>query len=285
MLLSTMKDLKKLYGLSYKEISEKSGVSMGTVQKVFGGITSPRAKTLEELSKAFIDLDYPDIVAEHSRYSSGTSARKLKGSSNNEFEKLIPGKKNGEYTIYDYEKLPEDLRAELIDGSLYKMEAPSNIHQTIILELAMQLKNSIKKRKGSCKVFISPSDVELSEDEPTIVQPDLYIVCNKDMSKDSKRTHGAPDFIAEVISMSTRIKDKRLKHYKYANAGVREYWIIDPFHESVTTYNFEDDDMVSIYTFDDSIPLAIYNGVIKVDFSEIKDELISTFGSAKESNP
>ena len=47
MLLSEMKELKALYGLSYKDICEKSGVSMGTVQKVFGGVTSPRAKTLE----------------------------------------------------------------------------------------------------------------------------------------------------------------------------------------------------------------------------------------------
>ena len=279
MLLNTMIELKKLHGLSYKDISERSGVSIGTVQKVFGGITSPRAKTLEELSKAFVGLELPNMVAEQTMYSSGTSAIKNNDSSVSPFEKWIPGKQNGDYTIKDYESLPEDVRAELIDGKLFKMEAPSNIHQTIILELALQLKTAIKKRKGPCKVFISPSDVELDEDEPTIVQPDLYIVCNKDMSKDSKRTHGAPDFVAEVVSLSTRIKDKRIKHFKYANAGVREYWIIDPYHESITAYNFEDDDIVSIYSFDDVVPLAIYNGTIKIDFSDIKTELISTFGT------
>lgn len=278
MLLNTMIELKKLHGLSYKDISDRSGVSIGTVQKVFGGISSPRAKTLEELSKAFVGLELPNMVAEQTRYSSGTSAVK-KDASVNPFEKLIPGKQNGDYTIKEYESLPKDVRAELIDGKLFKMEAPSNIHQTIILELALQLKTAIKKRKGPCKVFISPSDVELDEDEPTIVQPDLYIVCNKDMSKDSKRTHGAPDFVAEVVSLSTRIKDKRIKHFKYANAGVREYWIIDPYHESITAYNFEDDDIVSIYSFDDVVPLAIYNGTIKIDFSDIKTELISTFGT------
>ena len=279
MLLSEMKELKALYGLSYKDICEKSGVSMGTVQKVFGGVTSPRAKTLEELSKAFSDLKFPEVVAEQSSYNPGTSAKK-QSYGYSPFEEWIPGKRNGEYTIDDYLKLPDDVRAELIDGRLYKLEAPSNVHQTIILEMATQLKNSIKKRKGPCKVIISPSDVELSEEEPTIIQPDIYIVCNIDKIKDAKRTRGNPDFIAEVISVSTRIKDKRLKLYKYAYSGVREYWIIDPFKESIIKYEFENDDNISIYSFDDIVPLSIYQNKISVDFRDIKAELIDTYGDS-----
>ena len=118
--------------------------------------------------------------------------------------------------------------------------------------------------------FISPVDVQLDCDDRTIVQPDLLILCDKDKYTPA-RIIGAPDFVAEVLSRSTRTKDIFIKLNKYRNAGVREYWIIDPAKKTVMVWDFENDDTVNIYGFRDSIPVGIYEGELVIDFSVIDD--------------
>lgn len=59
------------------------------------------------------------------------------------------------------------------------------------------------------------------------VQPDILIVCDRNKIT-SRCITGAPDFIVEILSPSTRDRDLHLKASKYADSGVREYWIIDP---------------------------------------------------------
>ena len=70
--------------------------------------------------------------------------------------------------------------------------------------------------------FVSPVDVQLDEDDRTVVQPDVLIVCDRSKFQNG-RVFGAPDFVVEVLSPSTSKKDSRLKLYKYGEAGVREY--------------------------------------------------------------
>ena len=311
MLLETMQAIRSEFHLSYKEIADRSGVPISTVQKVLGGVTTPRNKTAEELEKAFnsfieqgsprwlgaisfeelmIKGNHLDILerintlektanegmlAEKRVYDSGNGKRDNKSDSN-----IISfvGKKSGEYTVSDYESLPEDVKVELIDGYFYDMASPSKLHQAILIEMLFQLKSQIKKNKGGCKVYIAPSDVQL-DDERTIVQPDLFILCNKDMIKEVDRTHGAPEFVVEVLSNSTRRKDMTLKLNKYMNAGVKEYWIIDPDKYYIIKYCFDKADLANIYTFDDVVPLEIYDGKITVDFKLIKEELAEEFGA------
>ncbi len=102
-------------------------------------------------------------------------------------------------TLEQYEALPEDVRAEVFDGHIYYMASPSQIHQSILLELSTLLNSYVKNRKGNCKVFPAPFDVKLSDYPLTIVQPDIMIVCDKD-KLDENRCNGAPDFIIEIVS-------------------------------------------------------------------------------------
>ena len=115
--------------------------------------------------------------------------------------------RNMEYTIDDYYALPDRPRVELIDGDFYTMEAPSLAHQDIILELAVQFRECLKKQAHLHSelrhVFVSPCDVQLDADDYTMVQPDLFISC--DGSKLTKACFvGAPDLIVEVLSPSSR---------------------------------------------------------------------------------
>ncbi|MBR4759170.1 MAG: Uma2 family endonuclease [Lachnospiraceae bacterium] len=287
MLLEEMKLRKQQYGYSNHTIAEMSGVPVSTVQKVFGGFTKPRQSTLEKLTTAFSKLDASGKSAglhnlrETSGYVAGTSARSFSETDGQKRTSLdcFPGKKQGEFTLDDYYALPDDIRTELIDGAFYDiLSAPNWIHQTILLSLATMFKTKIKERKGPCKVFVAPCDVQICKDDKNMVEPDLFIVCDMRDQKDIRLIYGAPDFTLEILSPSTRSHDMVRKLNKYMDAGVREYWIVDPEKKQVYTYDFENNIDYNTYSFQDTIPVAIYHGEIQIEFSEILEELIEIYG-------
>lgn len=175
---------------------------------------------------------------------------------------------DGEYTVEDYYKLPEDERYELIDGYLFKMLAPTGLHQLIAGEIHRQIANFIYDRNGKCLPFIAPVDVQLDRDNRTMVEPDVVILCDKDKFL-NRVIYGAPDFVLEVISPSTSRKDYTLKLAKYENAGVREYWIVDPYKERILIYNFDDESVPMICGFENAQGINIYHGELKIDFTRI----------------
>ena len=174
-------------------------------------------------------------------------------------------------TLEQYEALPEDKRVEVFDDVVYDMASPSQEHQTISMELSTMLNTYIKAKKGSCRVFHAPFDVKLSEQPLTIVQPDLMIICDKD-KLDGKRCNGAPDFIIEIVSPSNPADDYIRKLYYYKNAGVREYWIVDPRRKTITVNYFEKNMLNIQYSFDSIIKVNIYEDLL-INFSEIADML------------
>lgn len=182
---------------------------------------------------------------------------------------------NGEYTIDDYLALPDDVRYELIDGVLIKMDSPTSDHQRIAGYLYHKIYSYIEERGGNCIPYIAPLDVQLDEDNRTMVQPDVIILCTPE--KDiKKRLFGAPDFVAEVLSPSTKNKDMVLKLSKYMNAGVREYWILDPQSRRVLTYWFgpaESEIGFATYTMFEDIPVRLYSGDCTINFSRLMEQL------------
>lgn len=190
-------------------------------------------------------------------------------------------KKQGEYTVEDYYALPGKCRVELIDGYLYNMAAPDYIHQVIAVQIAVQLDAWIKKGKGSCVVIVSPADVQLDKDNKTMVQPDLFVVCER--KKILKRVlYGAPDFAVEILSPSNTRKEQAVKHQKYKNAGMREYWVVDPEEKRVEVYDFEHGEEQSIWTFMDKIPVHIFEEELKIDFAEVYQAVKLLYGEEEE---
>lgn len=174
-------------------------------------------------------------------------------------------------TLEQYEALPENIRAEVYDGQIYYMASPSQIHQSILLELSTLINAYIKSKKGECKVFPAPFDVKLSDRPLTIVQPDIMIVCDKD-KLDGKRCNGAPDFIIEIISPGNPADDYIRKLYYYKNFGVREYWIVDPRRKTITVNYFEGNMLNIQYSFDSTIKVNIYDDLL-INFSDIAELL------------
>ena len=174
-------------------------------------------------------------------------------------------------TLEQYETLPEDTRVEVFDGVIYNMASPSQIHQTLLLELSTLLNSYIKQKKGPCKVFPAPFDVKLSDRPLTIVQPDIMIVCDKN-KLDGKRCNGAPDFIIEIVSPSNQADDYIQKLYYYKNYGVREYWIVDPNRKIVIVNYFEENLLNVPYTFNSIVKVNIYDDLY-INFSDITELL------------
>lgn len=180
------------------------------------------------------------------------------------------GRKQGEYTVDDYLNLTDDKRYELIDGVLYDMSPPTKRHQMLVGYLYHQLMICRDQHQGSCMPYVSPLDVQLDRDNKTMVQPDVIVNCDPEKEL-GPRLFGAPDFLAEVLSPSTSLKDRYTKLAKYKAAGVREFWIIDPDTEKVIVYLFHDDghDEIHLYTFEDAVPVDISGGMCRVKFADM----------------
>ncbi len=172
------------------------------------------------------------------------------------------------YTEEDYNNLPEDVRAELINGQIYYQAAPNRAHQEILSFLHVEISNYVRSKKGPCKVYPAPFAVKLQDDRETIVEPDISVICDPDKLTDRGCT-GAPDWIVEIVSPSNSSHDYVRKLNLYASAGVREYWIVNPMQESIYVYHLEETQFETIaYSFRDTVNSRIH-GDLKIDFSEL----------------
>ncbi len=165
-------------------------------------------------------------------------------------------------------QLGENRCIELIDGHLIINEMPDMDHQIIVQNLGEKIRDFIKRNKGKCKMFNVGINVFLDEDDYTLVIPDVVVLC--DRGKIGKKgIIGAPDWVIEVVSPSTRTNDYNRKMHKYMAAGVREYWIIDPLKEKIITYVEGETLMACVYDFTDHVPVYIYDGRLQICMSEL----------------
>lgn len=161
------------------------------------------------------------------------------------------------YTMDDIRALPEEIRAELVNGKIFIMQAPKTTHQRIVGRLYLEITNYIHERGGDCEAFLSPFGVYLKNDDSTYLLPDLTVICDRD-KLDEDGCHGAPDWVIEVISPSTSKRDYGKKLFLYRDAGVREYWVIDPARRIIMVYLFGQEEEAAIWRFEDEVPCSIY---------------------------
>lgn len=177
---------------------------------------------------------------------------------------VIEGKKT--YTVADIEALPEGERAELIDGEMFMMASPMFTHQSLLIWISVKIGQYITEKKGSCEVIPAPFSVYIADDRHNYVEPDIIVVCDQE-KLDEKGCHGAPDWIIEIVSPSSKYMDYVRKLTLYQNTGVREYWLVDPGRRCITVYGFERKEGPEQYSFSDKVKAGIYED-FWIDFSE-----------------
>lgn len=180
------------------------------------------------------------------------------------------------YSYADYLQWKFDEYVELIKGKVFKKmsPAPLNVHQRVVRDLGTEINNFLKGK--SCEMFMVPLDVRFPKTDAvddkiyTVVQPDITVVC--DTTKlDEKGCVGAPDMIVEVLSEGTAVRDWNFKYNLYEEAGVKEYWIIEPTQKSVTVFVLGKDNkyvQVAFYKAEATIPIHVLKD-FTVKWSEI----------------
>lgn len=304
MTVQELRSRKRELGYTNEMIANMSGVPLGTVNKIFAGVTaSPRYETMKALERILGQplqtspypaeavynnslivepaVSYGERAVQTWPYGERIEPVSPEGYAKDCGAKELPGlvresspryaqKKQGEFTWEDYENLPDNFRAELIDGVFFEMCTPSVMHQLIVSQIWNGINTYIQTKKGTCIPLMSPLAVRLDANDKTAVEPDVLVVC--DRGKIKKRwIWGAPDLVVEILSPSTKKKDMTLKLYKYEKAGVKEYWIVDPVKKKVLVYDFALDFDVRMYGFADRVPVGIFEGECEIDFRAIED--------------
>jgi len=171
-------------------------------------------------------------------------------------------KENRLFTYADYKvwELTEGERFEIIYGEAFAMAAPGARHQEILGALYSQFYEFLRGK--SCKVYPAPYDVRLfyrgNENDDTVVQPDITVVCDEH-KRGNEGCRGAPDLVIEILSPSNTAIEMERKLKLYQDAGVREYWIVDPENKGLTVYRFKEG-AIFFYTYNKNAiaPVGIF---------------------------
>jgi len=232
--IEDLKRRKLELGYSNEEIAQLTGVPLSTVQKIFAGITKHPRRDTLMALEALLRAPV------HFRRE-------------------------------DDDKFSPNARLEQLDGYLYEMETPPTIHQLMIPPLMEQLRNQSREYGITCTVCQTPLYVYLQKDD--LVSPDIFVVCDRNRFS-ARGLEGAPDLMIEIADLSTKKRDGGVKLYKYFDAGVREYWIIDPAEKVVMVYTLMNGyPFAEMYSFDAIVPVGIFDGKCKIDMAAAYGEV------------
>jgi Uma2 family endonuclease len=174
------------------------------------------------------------------------------------------------YSYADYLEWDENARYEIIEGEAYMLAAPSRLHQETSGNFYYSLRAFLEGK--SCRVYAAPFSVRLfpaeDQSDDTVVEPDIAVVCDP-ARLDDRGCNGPPDFIAEILSPAPARQDRILKFHKYREAGVREYWIVDPGERVVSAYFLKNGEYTAAnYGDTGTAPLRVLPGC-EIDLAKI----------------
>jgi len=294
--IKELKARKKVLKITTDEIAYLAELPYSTVSKIFTGETkNPKYITIEKIDQALLKIEqqrrieaykaaikeyienHPDEIFENSKFEK--IYRKDNDLSPDPIPFAVPltnaategslaVKKVSPISFEDYMNLETDRWTELINGKLVSASNPSYEHQVIVDGIGYAIKRYISDNGGKCKVFSSGLNLRFDEEDDTVVIPDVLVRCEQGTIMDYG-LYGAPDFVVEVTSPSTRSKDYHVKLEKYMTYGVKEYWIVDLQKRIVVTYQNDMPTIRAIYHFDDEVPVAIYEGELKIKIDDL----------------
>ena len=134
------------------------------------------------------------------------------------------------FTRADYDRLPEDLRVELIDGNLLKMASPTLRHQAIARALFLALLEVVDR----ARVYFGPVDFHV--DDRNVFVPDVVVLPEGFSPLPDQRGVSSALLVGEILSPSTSRRDRTLKAKRYLGAGVKEVWLVDPVARTIEVH-------------------------------------------------
>ena len=157
------------------------------------------------------------------------------------------------YSYADYLTWRFQERLEIFKGKISKMSpAPSTSHQKVSMKLTKFILQKFSDH--SCNLFAAPFDVRLLDKKNstkdneifTVVQPDLCVICD-DNKLDKRGAFGAPDLVIEILSPGNSKKELKYKFDLYEEAGVLEYWIVNPEDKTFLIYVLRNNEFIGLH--------------------------------------
>ncbi len=292
MIVEELRMRKKNLKLTTRELAILADLPQGTVSKIMTGETrNPSYITIEKLTDAIEKQEmlvrlraYQEAMhqyfAEHPEDAGDQEKFERIYRETNHLEDRVPipfaipkpdevlsdgnlALHDDRMTVSELSKLGEHREYELINGSLIVAEMAGVRHQRMVRKIGKFISEFVESKHGDCEVFDVGVNVYLDEDDYTLVIPDIAVVCDPSRICE-KGIIGAPDWIIEVVSASTRQTDYHKKLHKYMDAGVREYWIVDMDRSMVSVCVNGEPMQITIYGIHEEIPVNIYGGELRI---------------------
>lgn len=141
------------------------------------------------------------------------------------------------HTLADYERLPEHIRADFIEGELVMAPAPTYWHEWLLMRFVWEVGAVLGPGKND-RVFVSHFEVKTgSGEDAEAAQPDVVVLPEGTRPPHEKSKRPTPILVAEILSPATASYDRGAKLRFYGRAGVREAWILDPVTKTIEVHD------------------------------------------------
>nr|WP_315202179.1 Uma2 family endonuclease [uncultured Flavobacterium sp.] len=157
------------------------------------------------------------------------------------------------YSYADYLTWEFEERIELYKGKVFEIGAsPGTLHQKKLGNLIGSIWDNFKN--NSYNLFSAPFDVRLLDKKKstkdseifTVVQPDLCVICDEN-KLDQRGAFGVPNLVIEILSPGNSKKELKYKFDLYEEAGVLEYWIVNPEDKTFLIYVLRDKQFIGLH--------------------------------------
>ena len=145
----------------------------------------------------------------------------------------------GDWSEPAFLALPEGFpRIELSDGRLEILPMPTDRHQAILTAILLLLVERARHGRG----WARPAGLRLRLAPGRIREPDVAFLRKENERHKGEAQWTGADLVVEVVSGSAedRVRDHVIKRAEYAEAGIAEYWIVDPTEETFTVLSLEE---------------------------------------------
>ena len=160
-------------------------------------------------------------------------------------------------TVADLDLMPDDdNRYELFEGEVFVSRAPGLPHQRILTDLLVLFERHLKDHPIA-KVWPNPAVIF---DDFNAAIPDIVFVSNEHIEAiaSGEKVTGAPDLVIEIVSpgVENERRDRTVKRQAYSKFGVREYWVVDRYQQTIEVYQLEQGQLMLVTTLAQDDQLA-----------------------------
>ena len=142
----------------------------------------------------------------------------------------------GTWTEDEYLAFDENVLVEFSDGLVEFLPVPTTSHQIIMRRLTHQLDAFVDPRQLG---LLLPHALRVRIAPRKFREPDLVFMLQQNLHRAGEKFWEGADLVVEVVSPDGRKRDLEVKRREYAQAGIAEYWIVDPQASSITVLKLD----------------------------------------------